>query len=175
MKDDPIPFSLLNEVAASAEAVMLKHAESVCCFGAANAGPSGCTCWRLVPDQEQCKPQRGAAIPLRATMCDDCAYRPDSPEMRGEDRLRSRRRELLDAPAAGKVFYCHKGFATASTAVHETTGEERPTGRYIPPTEKIEEMLVCYDADGTPSSVCAGWLHRRRQYIATSCQSPEEV
>lgn len=179
MSDD-FTLEQIEQFKAATDRIMLAHADRVCCMGAAARGVEWCTCWRAVPDEVQCAPQLGAAIPLRDKMCDDCAFRPDSPEMQGhDDRIMPgpngmRVRELKASPAKGIPFFCHKGFMTSSVARHEITGEERPHGRYIPPIIEVDGTKIPFGVDGQPSAVCGGWLHLRRQYIANMCQTPEE-
>src|SRR4051794_15360348 len=56
-----------------------------CCDGAANLGPTFCTCWEPVYDTpRQAAPRTGLPTETRPLMCGDCAYRPGSPERRGD-------------------------------------------------------------------------------------------
>lgn len=129
-----------------------------CCAGAAVYDPSRCTCWRPVYDLEQAKPQP-AAPQVRERMCGDCAYRPSSPERRGEDGYVGDGDLLEDLAAEGKPFWCHDGIRRPVRLVHPS-GMEIPghPAAYDPP--KIGGMP--FRADGRPALLCAGWAARGR-------------
>jgi hypothetical protein len=132
-------------------------------MGSAVNGPTGCTCWKAVYDQDQAAPQRDIEPVARAEMCVDCAFRPGSPERSNDpDALDE---ELLDDLVySGKPFWCHQGmrrpvrYEHSSGAVVEASPLE-----YAPPQEGDRP----YKADGRPADLCAGWMARRRHFEAT--------
>jgi hypothetical protein len=69
-----------------------------------------------------------------AQMCDNCAFRKDSPE-RADPYRWAEVQETLDR---GQYFYCHKG-------LHVTLSADQQTATFAPPDPK----------DG---KVCAGWF-----------------
>jgi hypothetical protein len=125
-----------------------------CCWGEVISGPAYCTCWRAVFTDRQADPQPVTAatgIQVRpGGMCDDCAYRPRSPE-RAEPYSEE---ALLGLPAQGDVFWCHEGMRRPDCWVH-------PDGRtvagspddYRPPIAQG----VPFRMDGRPGLFCAGW------------------
>lgn len=144
----------------------------MCCMGAAAMGPQRCTCWEPVYDLEQAEPDPtavrllGAGVqPVTRTVpCHDCAYRPGSPERRGEEGYAGNQ-ELLDhIVASGERFWCHQGMRKPIAWRHpsEATVPVEVDG-YDPP--RVEG--VPYKADGQPGEVCAGWAARRRALAAS--------
>lgn len=138
-----------------------------CCFGSAVNGHGGCTCWEPVYDAEQAAPRTGEPAELRRRMCDDCAYRPDSPERAdafSEDAL-------LALPADASVFWCHQGMRRVAAWRHPD-GREVPgaAGAYEPPI--VAERP--YRADGRPAAVCGGWLVRRDAILRESVAGGSE-
>lgn len=147
----------------------------LCCIGATVYGPERCTCWVPVYDLEQAEPVVGPAG-FRDEMCADCAYRPRSPERRGDPDHLGTEEGLMALAAAGEPFFCHQGIRRAvrwehrpeeATAVQcaevlEAAGDLRVGSvpgkpqQYLPPI--IEG--VPYRADGTPAQLCAGWARR---------------
>jgi hypothetical protein len=76
-----------------------------CCYGSANDGPRGCTCWQAVYDIDQQPAFGRMRSPVRGSLCADCAYRPGSPERQTSDG-----QELLEELAwTGVPFFCHQG------------------------------------------------------------------
>ncbi len=87
--------------------------------------------------------------------CDDCAFRPDSPEMTTEPECMERILGDLDAALAGTQpfapFYCHRGMSI------DEDGSYRPAAAY---------------ANGEPvgAPLCSGWVEemdRRRASLET--------
>lgn len=143
--------------------------EGACCWGTAADGPRGCTCWDPVHDLDQAAELRTDLEPAtRAQMCGDCAYRPSSPERRGEAHV-SGDQGLLDTLAVtGTPFWCHQGLRRVTSYVHPNGVTYAPDGpeldaAYDPPMRDG----VPYKADGSPADLCAGWAARRRKHLAT--------
>lgn len=120
-----------------------------CCIGAATRGPGFCTCWEPVHDLPQSPPVRGQ-LGARDSMCEDCAFRPDSPERRGDDRYANASDEdLADLPD----FACHQGMRRVLRWRHPAGVEvEALPGVYDPP----HVFGIPCKADGTPADRCAG-------------------
>jgi hypothetical protein len=129
-----------------------------CCYGAA-VDASRCTCWSAVYDLEQQALRPGLPLPPSPlVMCADCAYRPGSPERRGDETYTGDVDLLEDLVISGAPFYCHRGIRRIVAWQHPE-GVEIPghPGAYDPPIVKS----VPYRADGAPANLCAGWLLRR--------------
>lgn len=127
-----------------------------CCIGNDVYGPDRCTCWTPVfeLDQQQPQPpQRAEDITVRGQMCDDCAFRKNSPE-RVADFLEE---ELFGLAEQRKPFYCHDGMRRPAHWLH-------PDGRRIEgSTADWQPPIVAglpYRADGRPGMLCAGWAAR---------------
>jgi hypothetical protein len=119
-----------------------------CCMGAFEDGPRGCTCWEPIYDLEQ----RASVLSDTETqpkMCQDCAFRANSPERRDGDPL--------PGPGA-QPFWCHQGMRRVIKWRHPL-GMELPAGvgDYRPPVTN----RVPYRADGRPGLICAGWAAQR--------------
>lgn len=124
--------------------------EGACCIAAAVYGPGHCLCWEPVFDQEQAEPAP-TPVATRATMCADCAYRPDSPERAAGDLD-------LDEIALTARFFCHQGMRRALRLRHPSGAVvELPPGAYEP----LVDAAASYRADGTPADLCAGWAAAR--------------
>lgn len=94
-----------------------------CCMGAALDGHTGCTCWEPIHDVDQADPTGDDTVRARRGRCDDCAYRPDSPEQ--------------DNPAAlpvSQAFWCHQG-------MRRIVGWRHPDGR---PTRRGSDVMWCH-------------------------------
>lgn len=119
-----------------------------CCYGAAVNGPGSCTCWTPVYSGGQSAPAAGSTIATRATRCEDCAFRPDSPERARGDELQG----LTN-------FACHQG-------VRRVVEWRHPDGRVRPgdPADYQPPIVngVGYKADGSPMDICAGWAQAQR-------------
>lgn len=147
--------------------------EGACCIGAAVDGPHRCTCWVEVFDLDQAPPLADADHAVRPQMCDDCAYRPGSPERAGDEHAAGDA-ELLERIAAdAKPFWCHQGMRRPLAFRHEPTGTEMPADNvggaelaYRPPIVDGRP----FRADGTPADLCAGWDARRRALAAHSAK-----
>lgn len=147
-----------------------------CCWGAVVRGPLGCTCWQPVFDVDQQEPdatavkllQAGIEPSTRSRMCHDCAYRPDSPEMRGDPTVNGDA-EFLDRIArTAERFWCHQGMRKPTRWVHPS-GKEIPgsDGSYDPPKITAAGGLpVPFKANGSPAELCAGWSARSRALAA---------
>lgn len=120
----------------------------ICCTGAWLDGAPGCTCWVPAFDREQQRADPDRRVTTRSKQCVDCAYRPDSPEMKADPYA------LLDLDS----FWCHQGMRRPKEWRHPD-GRVRPgdPGDYQPP------MVggVAYRADGHPAQRCAGWARHR--------------
>ncbi|MCF7551004.1 hypothetical protein [Pseudonocardia sp. WMMC193] len=142
-----------------------------CCEGAFDDGPEACTCWTPVYDLEQSPPDTRAAELLaagiepntRPRMCEDCAYRPTSPERTGAEDVAGDAEFLERIARRGERFFCHQGIRRPVKLVHPS-GAEIPghTAAYDPPIA----AGVPWRADGTPAELCAGWAARRRATLA---------
>ena len=139
--------------------------QGACCYGAAIYGPERCTCWVPVFDLDQAEPLVDAPHAVRPLMCDDCAYRPGSPERTGDEHA-SGDAEMLERIAAGATpFWCHQGIRRPVAYRHEPSGVEVPADdiggaelAYRPPVVGGRP----HRADGRPADLCAGWDARRR-------------
>ena len=102
---------------------------------------------------------QGSIPPVPVRMCATCAYRPASPERRGEDGYAGDEDLLDELVATGSPFYCHQGIRKPVAWRHVPSGTEIPghPGGYDPPILDA----VPYKADGSPADLCAGWLLRR--------------
>jgi hypothetical protein len=116
-----------------------------CCIGSAVYGPGRCTCWQPVFDETQAPARVELEPETRVKCCDDCAYRPGSPE---DDEIRDELREL------NGTFWCHVGMRRPRAYRHPS-GVERPGN----PMDYQPLVIdgVPYRADGTPAARCAGW------------------
>lgn len=134
-----------------------------CCLGAAEGDPGDCTCWEPVYELDQ-QPLNLTMHPAtRPKMCDDCAYRPTSPEAQGDPNY-SERPEL----GAG-TFWCHQGMRKPVAWRHPLGITIEATGDfYEPPIRPFRGgEPVPYKADGSPGDRCAGWAAALRQDAAT--------
>lgn len=129
-------------------------------MGSAVYGPGRCTCWEPVYEGQQADSVIGMAQRTREAMCEDCAFRPGSPERTGDPKSASNEDDLRDLVTAGRPFNCHQGMRRPSHYVHPPTGMTIPASPldYDPP--KIG--AVYYKTDGTPTDLCAGWAAHRR-------------
>lgn len=136
--------------------------ENPCCMGAALDGPGGCTCWRPVYDLEQ-QPLNLGVPEVRASMCEDCAYRPNSPERTGNPDTTGDPEKLQRLVDDGVPFWCHVG-------IRRPIRWEHPSGAtfagsefdYSPPAVGSTP----FKADGTPADICGGWAAKRLKAIA---------
>jgi hypothetical protein len=130
--------------------------EGMCCYGAAFRGPQGCTCWEEAHDLSQAEPVP-AQPATRSVACGDCAYRPDSPERRGEEGYAGDADTLDMLTYGDQPFWCHQGMRRV-LALRHPSGVSLPghPGHYDPPVRD----RVPYKADGTPGDICAGWAAR---------------
>lgn len=71
--------------------------------------------------------------------CDNCAFRPGSPEQDDKERWK----ELMDGIKAGAAFYCHKGVPLDIKHEHGTHGFAYPDG----------------GRDGRKLRLCRGYLN----------------
>lgn len=132
-----------------------------CCMGSAEYGPHRCTCWEPVYDLGQADPEP-TAPGLRATPCDDCAYRGNSPERRGDEHVIGDSDALRALVVLNRPFFCHQG-------IRRLVGFRHPSGtEWKPPAPALEAAYrppihhgVPYKADGTPGDLCADWAAAR--------------
>lgn len=139
--------------------------EGVCCWGAM-LDRRLCSCWEVVYDLEQAQPRQqvvdwlaaGIEPNTRRRMCNDCAYRPGSPERQDEPTHQGDAAEL-ERIARESRFWCHQGMRRPVLYRHPS-GVEWPghPAAYSPPIVDA----VPYKADGTPGDLCAGWAARNR-------------
>ncbi len=134
----------------------------ICCYGSAVYGPHRCTCWEPVFDLAQQAPRPGMPqVPVPCKLCGDCAYRPNSPERRGQPGAAADQ-DLLDKLVyTSQPFYCHTGIRRAVEYRH-------PSGLVVPAGPGDYQPVVApaaaggspipYQADGSPAFFCAGWL-----------------
>ncbi len=124
-----------------------------CCDGEMIKGARYCICWVPVYDQEQAPPipPGDGEIRPRDTLCGDCAYRPDSPEMSNALDAET----LRSLPLKGRTFFCHEGMRRVARWDH-------PDGRTVPgaagdyrPT--FDPQGRPYQANGRVGLLCAGW------------------
>lgn len=127
--------------------------EGMCCMGAAVWGPHRCTCWEPEYDMDQQELVPGHQG-LRTEMCEDCAYRPHSPERQGDPKHAGDEEQLMDLVYSGQPFTCHQGIRRPLIWCHPS-GATYPghAANYDPPMSDG----VPYKADGTPADICAGW------------------
>lgn len=129
-----------------------------CCWGSSHDGPSGCTCWEPVYDLDQQPPIAIAAehVQTRAEMCADCAFRPDSPERRGDDRYSHNSDEELRELGH---FWCHQGMRKPIAWRHPTFGItlDADTDAYAPPMLRVGDTVVPFKASGAPADRCGGF------------------
>jgi hypothetical protein len=143
-----------------------------CCPEAIMDGPRHCACWTPVYDREQSRELRADLLPLPAVppaMCPDCAYRPRSPERRGDLRQQcSGPGELDELVCDGTPFYCHQGIVRVVRLVHPSGAVYEPQGDYRPVQARNDAASghwVPYQADGTPALICSGWFLRRQAWL----------
>lgn len=156
-RNDAAPYDALRTISALA----------TCCLGACQDGPMGCTCWEPEYDFDQTAPT--AAEPAtRLIMCSTCAYRPTSPERRGDPNYELSDDEL---PTGEVPFWCHQGMRKPLRWRHPLGITVEATGDYYdPPMILAGHQPVPYKADGTPGDRCAGWAAARRRL---SCAADE--
>lgn len=131
---------------------------NMCCIGAANTDGDKCTCWQPVVEPQTGPAQEGP-MAVQPKRCGDCAYRRDSPE-----------RQAIGGDTMPYIpenrFLCHDGMARVTSYRHDEGYETHAlTGAhtdYRPPTNG----WACWQKDGTPAIVCAGWAADNRAYEA---------
>lgn len=147
--------------------VMPDPADGACCDGSAIKGPQYCTCWAPEFDLEQ-QAVRPGEKGQRDTLCDDCAYKPGSPERSGDERYNGDAAFLDRIVVTGEPFHCHQGVRRVVKLVHPSGAEvEVPPGDYRPP----KLAGVPYKADGSPGELCAGWAARRLKHVQREAQA----
>jgi hypothetical protein len=101
-------------------------------------------------------------------MCPDCAFRPGSPERRGEPGYQGTDGELDDFVANGSSFFCHQGIRKPVTLAHPSGAEVAGhPAAYDPPIVGG----VPYRADGSPGELCAGWAARRLKHMQREAEA----
>lgn len=133
--------------------------EGACCLGSACRGPGACTCWETIFDQPQ-QPLQHGPMAVRERMCEDCAFRPGSPEQSGDPAYAHSGDGELDE-VVGPGFACHQGMRKRLQLVH-------PAGVVVQcgPMEyaPAERPGMTWKADGSPADFCAGWAARKAQW-----------
>jgi hypothetical protein len=135
----------------------------MCCIGSAVRGARGCTCWTPEYDVEQAEPRTdGLLFGCRESMCEDCAFRPGSPERAGDPDSAGDEELLDDLVVTGRPFWCHQGMRRPVRHRHPSgvVVEASPL-EYAPPAVGA----VPYKADGSPADLCYGWAARRAKYL----------
>lgn len=136
--------------------VLVKLADP-CCMGSAEEGPAGCTCWEPEYDLEQQPLADVVEVTTRAAPCDDCAFRPDSPERQGDERYDHHDLEALTH------FWCHQGIRKPVRWRHPAgIIVEVDSDAYHPPERMVDGERIPFRADGTPAERCAGFAARHR-------------
>jgi hypothetical protein len=145
-----------------------------CCLEGYQSGPAACTCWRPIYDQDQAEHDAKAVAGLlagdtepdvRTGMCDDCAYRPGSPERSSDPNVRCDAATLERLAQDGATFWCHDGLRKAAAWRHPSGLTIRAVdehGDYQPPIV----AGIPIRATGQPGLLCAGWSARRRALAA---------
>lgn len=131
-----------------------------CCMGSTLHGPVGCTCWQPVYDVAPRPPRRDEPTPTRPSLCHDCAYRPRSPERRGDLDVAADAAELERLAVTGTPFYCHDGMRRVVAWQHPSGARIDASALEYAPTVDGGRP---YQADGTPALLCAGWAAMRRR------------
>lgn len=137
-----------------------------CCDGYAYLGPEHCLCWKRVHDHDQQPPQIDAPLLTAASMCADCAFRPNSPERRDSDHAVCSSGDLMRMamPDNPERFFCHRGMRAIVGHWHPTAGiwaPHDPIDAVVPYDPPIIDS-VAYQADGSPGLLCAGLAAARR-------------
>jgi hypothetical protein len=131
-----------------------------CCYGSAHNGPGGCTCWVPIYDSEQ-SPLQDGPVAKRNTMCEDCAYRKNSPERSGLEGYSGDEDMLMEIVYTGEPFYCHQGMRRVIAYRHPCGFEiPAPASDYAPPLG----YQVPLKADGTLADICGGWCAQRSKF-----------
>lgn len=137
-----------------------------CCLGAAVYGPGGCTCWERVHDLDQTPPDTSIKPTTRATMCGDCAFRPDSPERTGAENAAHDADDLDLLVVSDAPFWCHQGMRLVTAQRHPSGAvKAQPAGERLAYDPPIVDG-VPYQADGSPGQMCAGQAAHRRAAAA---------
>lgn len=152
---------------APADALRVLTQLAHCCLGAVEGGPVDCSCWEPVYDRDQQAPDLAPEPGTRPAMCEDCAFRPDSPERTGDPNYSLSGEEGYGVLDLGprETFWCHQGMRKPTAWRHATLGiTVAASGDYYqPPLRERDAEVVPYKADGSPGDRCAGWAaHRRR-------------
>lgn len=134
-----------------------------CCLGAAEDGPDACTCWEPEHDLIQQDLRRDLAPEIRSEPCADCAYRPDSLERAGDERMSCSAPGELERIARDSIFWCHDGMRKPVQWRHRLgIIVELDVDHYDPPIREVDGVAVPFRANGLPGLQCAGWAARRR-------------
>lgn len=115
------------------------------CMGCAGGGPHYCTCPTLKKvEHTLAKLRSWRALQRRGfRKCDDCAFRPDSPERDEDDELLWTK----DIP-----FRCHKGMPLDARGLLERPKEDRGRLNYCPQIGGRETR------EAVGYAICVGWL-----------------
>lgn len=106
--------------------------------------PDGClytacadcmTVWESIPTGEHFK-RDGELMPFREP-CDNCAFRPGSPESQDKAKWR----ELMTSLKAGGSFFCHKGVPLVTVSTGSNASFDFPKG--ADGIEDPQQMRTC--------------------------------
>ncbi len=128
-----------------------------CCGGFGLRGPEFCTCWIAVYEPIPVAPALSTRPDTMPRMCGDCAFRPDSPERRGDQHAAANWAGLQYLVATETPFWCHDGLPRLIGWRHQ------PSDTWIPQPGSVDDYKptivdgVPYRADGNAGSRCAGW------------------
>lgn len=141
--------------------------EGMCCYGA-TIDASRCTCWDESYDLDQADQLPDAHPGIRTEMCEDCAYRPGSPELTGVANVSGDEDDLRDHVVGGFPFFCHQGTRRRTRWTHPTgVVVQGDPADYDPPIVEAWGVKFPLKADGSGADRCAGWTARRRAFLAT--------
>lgn len=148
-----------------------------CCDGYAYLGYEHCMCWEPVYDDGQADPHIGVEPTTRRRMCSDCAFRPDSPELRDSDRAVCGYYDLLRiALNEDESFWCHDGLRKVVAMRH-------PNGLTVP-VDQTDGVVayeppiidgIPYQLDGQPGLRCAGLAAQRMRLRKAEAQTGQNT
>ena len=144
-------------------------ADGVPCCWATMAGDDwdACTCWVPIYDPPEQAPMLPGEPSVMPAMCEDCAYRPGSPERAGNPDAAADGYDLDDFAISGTQFWCHDGLRRVIAMRHSGTGEVvtfKGQHHYDPPLDGRQRP---HRTDGAVGSLCAGWDARRKAWAST--------
>lgn len=136
--------------------------EGACCVGSAMGGPNDCTCWEEVYDLDQAPVDADSPAGVQPRLCVDCAYRPDSPDRRGEEHVTGDQELLETLVETATPFWCHQGIRRVVALRHVRTGTlfAPEDGSFAAAYRPPQRAGRPYKADGSCGDLCAGWTAR---------------